>query len=80
MAIIAVFNRVKDAFEGIQAANIQELNAFSLQYSCIFKVESNIEQFLAVPVSSILTKCIHIRVKSQPFDFIVPMPNSHEHH
>ncbi len=82
VAIIAVFGAIKDAFEEVQNATIPELNTFSLTNSCVFKVDklSVLQQFQATPVSSIAIKCVHIAMKSKPFDFIVPMPNSYEHH
>ena len=81
VAIIAVFGPANDAFEGLQST-IQELNSFSLNNSCIFKVEkiSIIRKFQAVPVSFIQTKCVHIPIKAKPFDFIVTTPNAYEHH
>lgn len=79
VAILAVFESVRDAFEGVQASTISEINSFLTTKSCIFKFSSS-REFKAVPVSSILLKCVHIPIESKPFDFVVPLPNSYEHH
>ena len=79
VAIVAVFGSVRDMFEGVQASTIPEITSFLMTRSCIFKVCFSGE-FQAVPISSIILKCVHIPVESKPFDFIVPLPNSYEHH
>lgn len=79
VAIIAAFRPAKDAFEGVERATIPDLNLFSLTNSCVFKVEK-VQQLQAVPVSSILTKCVCISIPSKPYYFIVTVPNSYEHH
>ena len=82
VAIIADIGSVKNAFQDIPRSTIQELNFNASKYSCIFKCEklTNSTTYIAIPVSLILTKCVHIPVKSKSFDFIVPIPNSYEHH
>ena len=83
VAIISVYDNIRDAFEGVQSATIAGLNSFLLTSSCVFKVQKQTvppKNFLAVPVSSFLTKCVHIPIMSKPYDFIVVMPNSYEHH
>ena len=82
VAIIADFGFVKDAFEGVQRATIPELNQFLLKNSCIytFEKETVSRKIVAVPVSAIKTKCVHIPIKSKCYDFVVPMPNFYEHH
>lgn len=80
IAIIATFPSVKDAFEDIHPASVSELNKNRLTNSCIFRAEKLTVpyNFEAVHVPSIIVKCVHI--PSQFFDFIVPLPNSIEHH
>lgn len=50
--------------------------------SFIFKVKkiSLSNKVVAVSLSSILTKCVHIPLKHSPTDFIVTIPNIVEHH
>jgi hypothetical protein len=78
VAIMAAFGSVRDAFEGVPASTIPEITSFSMTRSCVLKVHFSGE-FQAVPISSIILKCVHIAVESKPFDFIVPLPNSYEH-
>lgn len=70
VAIVALFGSAIDAFEEVQRATIQELNTFSCTNSCIFKVQkiSITNQFKALPISSILSKCVHIPIKSKPYE------------
>lgn len=81
VAIIADFGLVKDAFEGVQRATIPKLNSFLQKHSCIFTFEKETasRKFLAVPVSSIISKCVHIPIKSKDHDFVVPIPNFYDH-
>ena len=46
---------------------------------CIKKL-SLTNQMIAIPVTSISLKCVHIPVKGSPQDFIITMPNMFEHH
>lgn len=83
VAIIAKFGSIKDAFEGLQRATIHELNNFSSTKCFIFKVErlsSTTNCLQAIPISSIITKCVHIPILSKSHDFIVPVTNFYEHH
>ena len=81
IAIIAVFGSVEDAFKNIPRSGIPELNSFLLTKSCIYKVKKMVtKRFEAIPISSILLKCVHIHIDSKPYDFIIPMPNHYEHH
>lgn len=70
IAIIAIFSSVKDAFEDIHPASVRELNKNLLTNSCIFKAEklSVPYNFVAICVSSIIVKCVH--VPSQCFDYM----------
>ena len=36
--------------------------------------------FVAVPVESIVSKCVHVPIKGKPYDFITTLPNVYEHH
>lgn len=80
IAIIATFSSVKDAFESLRRASIAELNSYSMVNSCIYSAEklSTSLNLHAVLVSSIMTKCVHI--PSNSCDYIVPFPNTYEHH
>lgn len=80
IAIIATFPSATDAFDGVPAAGIAELNNYALTNSCIFKVEkiSDPPDYEAISVSSIIVKCVH--VPSQSCDYVIPLPNTYEHH
>ncbi len=60
IAIIATFSSVKDAYENLRPASIAELNSYSTVNSCIYSAEKLSTSFHAVPVSSIIAKCVHV--------------------
>lgn len=79
IAIIATYGLAKDAFEKVPRSRIHDLNTLSQTKSCIFQIEKPSNPVLqAVPISSIISKCIHI--STDLYDFIVSIPNSYEHH
>ena len=81
VAIIAVFQSPEDAFKDLATSVIPELNIFSLAHTCIFRVSRTPSMtFQAVPVSSILCKCVFISVETDSYDYVVPLPNCYEHH
>ena len=79
VAIISTFSSVKDLFDGLQPSSIRQFDNLS---SCVFISSklSTSSNLIAVPVSLIVVKCVHISNKSKPFDYIIPLPNSYEHH
>lgn len=80
VAIISTYELVQDAFEEVPRSTIQELNTFAITKSCVFRIEklSSTSILQAIPISSIINKCVHIRSESK--DFIIAMSNSYEHH
>lgn len=82
IAIIKVFSNMKNAFTQIPPATISELCPYALNSTCIFSVNklSSSDPFHSIPVSSIIKKCVHVSIKNNPLDFIVPLPNNFEHH
>lgn len=81
VAIIASYGQVEDAFQRVPLSRIHDLNTHSLMKSCIFQVEKLSNANLqAVAISSIINKCIHISTDSELYHFIIPIPNSYEHH
>lgn len=64
------------SLNGLDGSQTKALNDF------VFKVKklSVSNKTVAVPVSSILAKCIHIPIKYSPCDYIVMIPNIFEHH
>ncbi len=79
VAIIETFSSMKDAFEGLHSKNFEDLNFLVTTKPCVFKVYGP-KILYAVPVHSIVTKCVHITMNSKPHDFITPIPNSYDHH
>ena len=72
VAINKSFKSTKDTFEGgVHNSHIEELNSLATTISCLFKVYGPMK-LQAVPVSSILTKCVHIPMKIKTYDFIIP--------
>ena len=83
VAVLAVFTPKHNALEEVQNSSIPELNPLSLSINTfIVKVMklSITNVFVAVPVSSIISKCVHVPIKGKPYDFIVSLPNVYEHH
>jgi hypothetical protein len=81
IAIIATFLSVRDTIDSLRAAStVQELNDYSMVNPCIYSAEklSTSWDIQAVPISSIMVKCVH--VPSQLCDYIIPLPNTYEHH
>lgn len=84
VAIIAVFTSVGDALDGIEKATIPEINPYNTTLSCLYKVKklSATNQLIAIPVSSIITKCTLVPIMKPgcDYDFISPIPNLYERH
>lgn len=83
-ALIDTFKESEDFCDHIRTPSIPELDS-SLAKSIndfIFPVQklSIAKETVAVPISHILSKCVHIPVKGSPFDYIVSIPNMFEHH
>ena len=79
VAIINSLETTKDVFEDILSSNIEEFNSLARTKPCVFKVYGPMKLH-AVPVASILSKCVHIPMKTKTYDFIIPIPNPFEHH
>ena len=72
VAVLVVFTPKHNALE-VQNSSIPELNSLSLSINTfIAKVmKLSITVFVAVPVSSIVSKCVHVPIKGKPYHFIV---------
>ena len=79
IAIMNSFETTKDAFEDILSSNIEKFNSLARTKPCFFKVYGPMKLH-AVPVASILSKCVHIPMKTKTYDYIIPIPNPFEHH
>ena len=85
IAVIDIFEQTHDglltclrepSLDGLDGSQTEPLNDF------VFKVKklSVSDKTVAVPVTSILAKCVHIPIKYSPCDYIVMIPNTFEHH
>ena len=82
IAIIAIFGSSSDIFESVRDSPISELNLSKEINSYLFKVQkiSVTQRTVAVPTSSIISKCVHIPIKGKSYDYITTLPNTYEHH
>ena len=70
-------------FDHIRSSTLSELTLSTCSkitefIHCVKKLSHT--GLLAVPVSSIFAKCVHIPVRGAHFDYIITMPNMFEHH
>lgn len=86
--ISAVVDRFENSkrcfFDGQRLRSLRESTAIEakLVNEFIFTVKklSLSKKTVAIPISSILAKCIHIPLKGSPFDHVISLPNMLEHH
>ena len=84
IAILRVFDETSKAiFDNIGSPTIPELSIFLCKcitnyVYCVKKLtDANI---FAIPVSSILVKCVHIPIRGTNYNYITTIPNMFEHH
>lgn len=83
VAIVQVFKLTERSIvDNVRTPTFPELTASRTINKFIYCVKklSLSNQTLAIPVSSISLKCVHIPMKCSPLDFIITMPNMYEHH
>ena len=84
IAIIDVYERVSQGILDNVSPTIHDLKSFrNMQLNSYFVVVKKISltnNVVAVPVISILRKCVHVPIKYSPTDVIIFQPNIYEHH
>ena len=84
IAIIDVYERVSQGILDNVSPTIHDLKSFRYMqlnsYFVVVKKISLTNNVVAVPVISILRKCVHVPIKYSPTDVIIFQPNIYKHH
>ena len=84
IAIIDVYEWVSQGILDNVSPTMHDLKSFrNMQLNSYFVVIKKISltnNVVAVPVISILRKCVHVPIKYSPTDVIIFQPNIYEHH
>lgn len=84
IAVVRVFEETNQSIlQNIRSPTISKLSLASCKsitnfVFCVKKLTDS--RVCAIPISSIITKCVHVPNEGSAYDFIVTIPNMFEHH